>query len=501
MKVKTKLYCLIMAILILIVTLVGCNYNSVITLTDLNLEYSPDDSIKMLTGDKSEELLNNIDRGFRLETYFTLGSGVAWPQDKDSNGFAMLEGEIEFYKEDKPVEVQVYIYLNEYNKRPLDDLALNQMKVYFEKIRSYKMSMLLRFAYDYEQSKEIESPKQDIVMTHIEQIKKFNIANERLIKDTVTAYQFGIIGAWGEWGATNAKYNEKKILNALIDAFPEGTFFQGRYMRVVNQTDKNAKSDYVGYHNDFLIGRPHPWNTAGDKYKSKDYKKFFNNAQYRLNDGEMPWGGYTEEPDEKVDGINFLKQMREHCMGTLSIKHNYIENRKGADGVYRDEHNIYRWKSEYITAEQLKQNKLPYYESWFKNSNGDTIKRSVYEYLRDYLGYVLMLSNLKIESKADSTEISFVITNYGLGTPLTIRNMEIVVANKEDGEISQTSEKSYYVSNYNCKKLTTYGQQKITFTINGNLQNKAIGVKLLRGNYTIKVANDIPYLNGVNYIY
>ncbi len=112
-----------------------------------------------------------------------------------------------------------------------------------------------------------------------------------------------------------------------------------------------------------------------------------------------------------------------------------------------------------------------------------------------------MLSNLKIESKADSTEISFVITNYGLGTPLTIRNMEIVVANKEDGEISQTSEKSYYVSNYNCKKLTTYGQQKITFTINGNLQNKAIGVKLLRGNYTIKVANDIPYLNGVNYIY
>lgn len=26
----------------------------------------------------------------------------------------------------------------------------------------------------------------------------------------VTAYQFGIIGAWGEWGTTSEKYNEKK---------------------------------------------------------------------------------------------------------------------------------------------------------------------------------------------------------------------------------------------------------------------------------------------------
>ena len=209
-----------------------------------------------------------------------------------------------------------------YSKKPLDDLALNQMKEYFECIRNKIMSMLLRFAYDYEQPSTL-STSEDIMLKHIEQIKRFNIANESLIKDSVTAYQFGMIGAWGEWGSSNVKYNQKKILNALIDAFPEGTYFQGRYMRVVNQTDKNSRSEYVGYHNDFLVGKPHPWNTAGNKYQSKDYKKFFNNAPYRLNDGEMHWGGYTDEPDEKVDGINFLKQMREHSMGTLSIKHNY----------------------------------------------------------------------------------------------------------------------------------------------------------------------------------
>lgn len=494
-----KYLCLLVTFIVLIFTLVGCSYKSEIILTDLNLSIAPDGSIKHLSGDKSEELLGNIDRGFRLETYYTLGSGRAWPTEDGSDGYQMLNEELDTYKADKAVEIQVYIYLTEYIDKPLDDLALNQMKTYFEYIRSREMSMLLRFAYDHTQG-ENHSPKQEIILEHLNQIKQFNTRNEQLIKDTVTAYQFGMIGAWGEWGATYGKYNEKKLLNAMIDAFPEGTYFQGRYMRVVNQTDNNPKSEYVGYHNDFLVGRPHPWNTAADKYKSKDYNKFFANAPYRLNDGEMPWGGYTDEPDEKVDGIEFLKQMREHCMGTLSIKHNYIEPRKGKDGEIHNSHNIARWKNEFVTPEILKANKLPYYDAWFKDYNGNTIKKSIYDYLRDFLGYHLMLDNLQIRQVNDNTEISFVITNYGLGTPLSISNMELVVADMVAGDINLSSEKSYYIASYDNKQLVTYGQQKITFSINGDIANKAVGVRFARGNYSIRTANDIPYLDGINFI-
>ena len=167
----------------------------------------------------------------------------------------------------------------------------------------------------------------------------------------------------------------------------------------------------------------------------------------------------------------------------------------------RNSHNIARWKNEFITRKILKKNKLPYYENWFKNSNGESIKRSIYEYLRDYLGYVFVMDNLKIDNQNGKTEISFVITNYGLGTPLTIKNMEFVVANKADGVIDESSAKSYYISAYDCKKLTTYGQQRITFTVNGDISNMAIGVKLSRGKYNIKTANDIPFMNGVNNIY
>lgn len=143
---------------------------------------------------------------------------------------------------------------------------------------------------------------------------------------------------------------------------------------------------------------------------------------------------------------------------------------------------------------------MPYYDAWFKNSKGEVIQRSVYEYLRDYLGYVLMLDNLQIKNVGDNTKITFVVTNYGLGTPLTIRNMEVVVGDKVDGNIDYKNVKSYYVQSYDCKTLITYSGQKITLTLKGDFTNKAIGVKLSRGNYPIKIANDTKFSNGVNWI-
>ena len=78
--------------------------------------------------------------------------------------------------------------------------------------------------------------------------------------------------------------------------------------------------------------------------------------------------------------------------------------------------------------------------------------------------------------------------------------MEVVVGDKVDGNIDFKNVKNYYVQIYDCKKLTTYKGQKITLTIKGDVTNKAIGVKLSRGNYTIKTANDTEFINGVNWI-
>lgn len=480
----------IIIILLAVIGLTACSPKEPtkeITLPELQLKYSLDNSLPLLTGDNSEELLGNIDRGFRLETYYTLGSGNSWPTDNES-GYDMLNNELSYYADDKCNEIQVYIYLNEYNNKPLDTIALNQLKAYFEYIRELRMSMLLRFSYDYEQQNWI-SPTQTVMLNHLAQLKQFMSDNVDLINDTVTAYQFGVIGAWGEWGATGQKYNEKKVLNALVDMLPDGTYFQGRYMRVTNQLRKNSKYDKVGYHNDFLIGRPHPWNTAGDRYWKEDYKTFIERNMYTINDGELPWGGATEEPNEYVDGKNFIKQMMEHRMTTLSIKHNYKEFRNRKNEFY----NIERWKSDYITPQQLDEMNCPYYDAYFKDKDGNAIQRTVYEYLRDFLGYQLAVSDYKLSE--NGKQISFMITNFGMAAPLTLDGFAVAISNGTDIE--------YKNLDIDTKQLITYGQVKITLDLNESVKGSQVGLRIHRnnsqGNYYIKTANNLLFNNGVNW--
>ena len=66
MKLKIKLLSVFVLVVAMIAILAGCSYKSVITLNDLLLEFEPDGSFKQLSGDKSEELLSNIDRGFKI---------------------------------------------------------------------------------------------------------------------------------------------------------------------------------------------------------------------------------------------------------------------------------------------------------------------------------------------------------------------------------------------------------------------------------------------------
>lgn len=479
---------------ILSFSLSACNKGTPATsieLPELRMDIQPDNSIPFMNASDEYAFKGNIDRGFRLETYYTLGSGEAWPYAGE-NGYEALEKELAYYADDQVSEIQVYIYLCYYNEKPLDNTAFDQMKKYFEYIRSKRMSMLLRFSYEYDQA-DLQGPTQKMLLHHLGQLKQFMKDNEALINDTVTAYQFGCIGAWGEWGATEHKYNEKKVLNAMLDMMPEGTYFQGRYMRVVNQTARNDKFSMVGYHNDYMVGRPHPWNTAADIYTAKDYKTMFANAPYRINDGEMPWGGRTGEPKEYVDGKNFIKQCMEHRLATLSITHNYKEKLTDTVGPY----NIERWKTDYITPADLEEMNCPYYTSWFTDGDGNNVSRSVYEYLRDFLGYQLMLSNLNITQANGKTTVSVMVTNYGMGTALTLDRAVLRVM--KNGEI-----KEYAMSGFDVKKLTTYGQTVISVSIDGDISDAQLGLSIQRdcstGFYGVRTANNVPYIDGFSII-
>ena len=129
---------------------------------------APDGSIPPLTGDHSMELLRNTDRGFRAETYYTLGTGEEWPGG-GKDGVQALIDKMAYYRADSPMVIQTYIYLCAYNQKELDTLAFDQLKSYLELLREHGWSCLFRFAYESREDK-LEGPKDKILRRHLVQL-------------------------------------------------------------------------------------------------------------------------------------------------------------------------------------------------------------------------------------------------------------------------------------------------------------------------------------------
>lgn len=486
-----RVFALLIAIVTFFANCFGITSMNMVPYAELRTEL--DESIPLLTGDRSGELLANIDRGFRMETYFTLGSQAAFDGE---DGYRYLDECLAKYEKESPREAQVYIYMTEYFDRDLDETAFSQLKAYLEYIRSKDLGILLRFAYERTQMSEY-APSQEQMLRHIAQLKEWMRQNEALIGDVVTALQIGFIGAWGEFGSSLQEYDRKQIANAICDMVPDSVYLQGRYMDVTAQMFGRRTYSRVGYHNDFMVGRAHPWNTAYDKYYAPYYWLFAATSAHRINDGEMPWAGATDEPNEYVDGQKFLQQCYEHHLTTLSIEHNYRDTDRNHpnEPVY----NIARWQTEELTLQDAKKLRIPYFESWFQDENGNALRRTVYEYLRDFLGYQLALSNLEVKSTRKGTQVSLMMTNFGLGTPLTLDSAELVVRNRKTGE-----ETRYALGGFHTGKLTTYGQVPLRATVKEDLADCDLGVAVTRerstGDYRIRCANNIPFEDGVNWI-
>ena len=160
----------------------------------------------LLEGEGFSVLRQNPDRGWRMETYLTLGSNtVMFHEGKTPLGF--LDEQIELYRDTPCALVQVYVYLTEYCKRALDDTAFAQLQAYLEGVRERKLRVLLRFAYEFDVDRKV-GPTSRRIHGHLRQIKHWFAENEALVRDTVLVLQAGVIGAWGEWHTARLYHNK-----------------------------------------------------------------------------------------------------------------------------------------------------------------------------------------------------------------------------------------------------------------------------------------------------
>ncbi|MGN0560264.1 MAG: DUF4874 domain-containing protein, partial [Candidatus Fimenecus sp.] len=277
----------------------------------------------LLEGEGFSVLRQNPDRGWRMETYLTLGSNtVMFHAGETPLGF--LDAQIELYRDTPCTLVQVYVYLTEYCKKPLDDTAFAQLNAYLEGLCARHLRAVLRFAYEFDVDRKI-GPTTRRIHGHLRQIKQWFAENEPLVRDTVLVLQAGVIGAWGEWHTARHYHNKKKLLFALCDTAPAYLPLQVRMQRFKDCVQNTENAARVGYHDDFLVGAYYKWNTPAGAPDSERFQNFVKESRFTLNDGEMPWGRDKTVHEGFIDGYEMLTACAEHSLSTLSLTHNYKE--------------------------------------------------------------------------------------------------------------------------------------------------------------------------------
>ncbi len=423
-------------------------------------KYQVDGSIALSSADTAP--MGNSSRGFRGETYITLGRNEAYPDSKEPY-MQKLENELKRLEPDGIKLMQVYVYLIEYCNTFIPDGAFEQLRNYLQVFEQNGIKILLRFAYETSEGQKV-GPKTSDIERHCAQLKEFFKGNLNLFNKTVYALQMGLIGLWGEGHGSVHRHNVGRVIKSVADMTPEETPIMVRTPQMLSQVPKEIE-DRFGMHEDYVIGYNDPWVAIATD--DKNYYAVTNKCRYAVTDGEMPWG----RVGVPIDMIGSLKTVSDFAMTSFSLAHNYIEE---------GEHSLKAWKSEYLTEQDLKYNNLPYNTALLTNG-----RISAFDYLKFHLGYQLVASNLEIKDG----KASFMITNYGFACPYGY-DMKIFV----DGKQVNPQE------GYSWNNLTQFGQSVFSFAYDGG-DIEVEFVNRRDGEDTIEFFNEVPYENGRNVLW
>lgn len=396
--------------------------------------------VPVLSGDKTQQkLMVNPNRGFRTENYMSVENGKYTPDMYDSQGNykgtnnsagSAISWMMKFYNDyelEAPQVVQTYFYLTQYRDKDLDQAAIDNMNAYFAACRKMNVTIALRFAYvfNYEQRDTQDCVSLEQMLRHMEQIKPVLVEN----RDVLFCLEGGFFGEWGEQsGGSTWWVNGQggKIMDAAVEMVPDDLWVVVRYYDVWAQTKATTKKQ-LGFHNDYICGFSHAWDTGG-KWTTEAYQHTKLLSSTVLFEGEMPWGGQLPNNATNLNGWDVVKYLYDNHYTVLSCYHN---NREG--GVTYD---MKKWRSVTVTPQLLDQYGMRYYDEWFKTADGKAVARSLFDYLQQFLGYHLVSSDVTVKKTSTKADVSFSLTNYGFAAPLALKEIKLVIMDSNNNIVS-----------------------------------------------------------------
>lgn len=367
--------------------------------------------------------LYNPERGFRLEAALdVVRKNYVWEPEAYPDITSYLEEQAGEYASDSVSLVQTYFYLTGAVGRDLREEEFQTMEVFLDKLRELGKKAVLRFAYETEfMGRASIGPTKEDILRHADQLKPFLQAN----RDVIQVIQAGMIGAWGEWhssvhGLERSDETKRDILKAICKMTPEGRYVQVRCPEYKNLLDKEPEAyKRLSFHDDFIIIKPHVWD-AGQHEGTPAFDQMVRESPYLPVDGELPWGVWSmnEDPDNPeagwiVDGLQVARRLFLQHYTSLSAIHNYKERNT------KDKYSMMYWKETPVTEAFLQENGMPVSGEYFTNRDGSKAERTVFDYIRDHLGYRIELQEISAPAtwtagKAHPVEVSLI--NRGFST-------------------------------------------------------------------------------------
>ena len=236
--------------------------------------------------------------------------------------------------------------LEGYNHKALPAGLIEGVKHDFDIVRANGFKIIVRFAYKFAQTNPYGDAPLDIVLLHIEQLKKVLRDNS----DIILTLQAGFIGTWGEWYYTDyfsespgviSEQNWKDrrtVVNALLDVMPNDRMIQLRTptfkKKMAELSDWNPLTldeAYTGsikarlaFHNDCFVASNTDWGTYNDISVEKTYLE--NDSKY------MIVGGETCHPSSQSNCTTSTEELERFHWSFLNLDYH-----QGVLGQWKDE--------------------------------------------------------------------------------------------------------------------------------------------------------------------
>lgn len=443
-----------------------------------------------LTAEFDKYLLTNPDRGFRIEVEYDVKKNSMMYTDDGSGPYFSVGKYMEYYQSDCPKLSRAYIHLNGYNG-DIDEEGLNRIDAFLDSHRRAGIRAYVTFVHQYNVDGTGELG-QDVMTRHIERLKPVLERN----KDVIFAVCAGFLGAWGEWHSARKQYNRKLLLQNIVDALPKDMFALVRLPAYKNYLDPDdPRRMRIGYHLDALFGEEAAsLGTNGVDPGKQPWEQIAHESPYVPVDGELYWGWWTIANCKLLDGFKIIKQMHEHRFLSLNIHHSYKEHNA------KEKYSMMYWKETEITPAWLSENKIPYMAEWFKTETGQDVKRSVFDFIRDYTGYRIQLNRLTVRRNGCELALSLELKNYGFSAPFYLKS-GFAVRNEAGEVVTATSAGNPR----EWHSFSANAEEGCNITLNSVLY-----LPMEKGRYTlcfymdnpmgdsVKVANKIGFKDGMN---